>query len=196
MAKRVFFSFHYQDVADFRVNVVRNHWVTKESREGAGFFDASIWEDAKKTGELALKRLINKALENTSVTCVLIGSDTYTRPWVQYELIKSIEKNNSIFGIHINQIKDKDGQTKASGPNPLDFIALKFNTTGNKAEVLEFRNSRWQEFQLLPSISFSKIISNLSGKTCKLSDLFVVYDWIAEKGYINFSKWVEVSSPL
>lgn len=25
MAKRVFFSFHYQDVIDFRANVVRNH---------------------------------------------------------------------------------------------------------------------------------------------------------------------------
>ena len=25
MAKKVFFSFHYQDVIDFRANVVRNH---------------------------------------------------------------------------------------------------------------------------------------------------------------------------
>ena len=46
MAKRVFFSFHYQDVIDFRANVVRNHKTTKH--EGAGYFDASIWEDAKK----------------------------------------------------------------------------------------------------------------------------------------------------
>ena len=49
MAKRVFFSFHYQDVIDFRANVVRNHWITKSDREDAGFFDASIWETAKKT---------------------------------------------------------------------------------------------------------------------------------------------------
>lgn len=46
MAKRVFFSFHYQDVIDFRVNVVRNHKITKS--DNAGYFDASIWEDAKK----------------------------------------------------------------------------------------------------------------------------------------------------
>lgn len=49
MAKRVFFSFHYQDVIDFRANVVRNHWVTKD-REEAGYFDASIWEEAQKKG--------------------------------------------------------------------------------------------------------------------------------------------------
>lgn len=62
MAKKVFFSFHYQDVIDFRANVVRNHWITKPDRSAAGFFDASIWEDAKKTSELALKRLINNGL--------------------------------------------------------------------------------------------------------------------------------------
>lgn len=81
MAKRVFFSFHYQDVIDFRANTVRNHWLTKADREAAGFFDASIWETAKKTGDAALKRLINGALKNTSVTCVLIGSQTFNRRW-------------------------------------------------------------------------------------------------------------------
>ena len=88
MARRVFFSFHYQDVSDFRANVVRNNWVTKD-REAAGFFDASIWEDAKKTSDIALKRLINSEVQNTTVTVVLIGSDTYSRRWVRYEIIKA-----------------------------------------------------------------------------------------------------------
>ena len=47
MAKRVYFAFHYQDVCDFRANVVSNHWMTNPHREAAGFFDASLWEDAK-----------------------------------------------------------------------------------------------------------------------------------------------------
>jgi hypothetical protein len=33
MAKRVFFSFHYQDIAEFRANVVRMHATTKPERE-------------------------------------------------------------------------------------------------------------------------------------------------------------------
>ena len=33
MGKKVFFSFHYKDVEDFRANVVRNHWVVKEKQE-------------------------------------------------------------------------------------------------------------------------------------------------------------------
>ncbi len=56
MAKRVFFSFHYEDVKTFRVNVVRNHSITKGVGE-AGFFDASIWEDAELHGNYAVKIL-------------------------------------------------------------------------------------------------------------------------------------------
>jgi len=108
MAKRVFFSFHYQDVIDFRVNIVRNHWITKSDRKEAGFFDASIWESAKRTSDLALKKLINKGLSNTSSTCVLIGTDTFQRRWVRYEILRSIFVSNSICGVHINKIKDKD----------------------------------------------------------------------------------------
>jgi len=88
MAKRVFFSFHHDDVKSFRANVVRQHWVTKPNRDVAGFFDASIWEKAKKEGSTALKRMINSGLKNTSNTCVLIGTGTYKRPWVRYEIFK------------------------------------------------------------------------------------------------------------
>jgi len=75
MAKRVYFAFHYQDVCDFRANVVRNHNFVG-GVEGAGYYDHSIWEEAKKTSPLALKRLINGELEGTSVTVVLVGSHT------------------------------------------------------------------------------------------------------------------------
>jgi MTH538 TIR-like domain (DUF1863) len=78
MAKRVYFAFDYEDVSDFRANVVRKHNFTG-GVENAGYFDASIWEEAKKKDPAALKRLINAELENTSVTAVLIGSQTYAR---------------------------------------------------------------------------------------------------------------------
>lgn len=84
MAKRVFFSLHYQDVKEFRANVPRKSWLTKKDREDAGSFDASLWETSKKVGSLAIKRLINKGLKNTTVTAVLIGSQTYARHWVRF----------------------------------------------------------------------------------------------------------------
>jgi hypothetical protein len=85
VAKKVYFAFHYQDVIDFRANVVRKHNFTK-GVEAAGYYDYSIWEESKKQGDVALKRMINSELNGTSVTAVLIGSWTYSRRWVRYEI--------------------------------------------------------------------------------------------------------------
>ena len=112
MAKRVFFSFHYQAVIDFRANVVRQHWLTKPDREASGFFDASIWGNAELSGDVGIKRVINTGLEGTTVTCVLIGSETYARKWVRYEILKSFKRGNSILAVNINSIKGRDQQTK------------------------------------------------------------------------------------
>ncbi len=141
MAKRVFFSFHYQDVIDFRVNVVRNHKLTKS--DNAGYFDASIWEDAKRTSDLALKRLINSEIQYTSVTCVLVGTHTFERRWVDYEIFKSLQKGNKILAIHINGIKGKNGHVKANGNNPLFYIGYSFTNNGTKVKLHNYINGSW-----------------------------------------------------
>jgi hypothetical protein len=118
MARRAFFSFHYErDV--WRASVVRNSWVTKPDREAAGFFDAGMWEEAKKKGDAAIKKLIDDALVGTTVTAVLIGAETSTRTYVKYEIDRSIARGNGLLGIRIHNIKDKDGKTDTWGANPL-----------------------------------------------------------------------------
>src|SRR5438876_4552001 len=130
MAKRVFFSFHYQDVIDFRANVLRQHWLTKPDRESAGFFDASIWGNAKLSGDIAFKRLINASLQGTSVTCVLVGSQTYARRWVRYEIMKGFRKSNLLLSIHVNPINGRDQVTKIKGPNPLKYLGVTYSGSG------------------------------------------------------------------
>jgi len=115
MARRVFFSFHYErDV--WRAGQVRNSWVT-QGREAAGFWDAASWEEIKKKGEEEVKKWIRKQLDGTSVTVVLIGAQTTSREYVKYELEQSWEKGNGILGIYIHQMKDKDGKTDTKGSN-------------------------------------------------------------------------------
>lgn len=190
MAKRVFFSFHYQDVIDFRANVVRNHNVTKESH--GGYFDASIWEEAKKNGDIALKRLIHGSLENTSTTCILIGSNTYERPWVRYEIIRSLFKGNNLFGIHINGIKGKDEKTKPNGSNPFDYLALSYSNDGTRLTPYEYKNSKWAQYDKHDAWTLKTVADkSLWGQTKKLSELgYKVYDWAKGDGYNNFEKWV------
>jgi len=38
--------------------------------------------------------------------------------------MKSIERGNAVFGIHVNSIRDKHGQVKVAGPNPFSYIGL------------------------------------------------------------------------
>ncbi|MFC9795310.1 TIR domain-containing protein [Streptomyces sp. NPDC127584] len=117
MRRRTFFSFHYQ----------RDVWRASNVRKSSQFsttvesewIDASLWEDAKLTGDRALKRLMDNAISGTSVTAVLIGAETYYRNWVRYEIEQSLRKGNGIFGIYIHGIRDRFGLTDSKGLNPL-----------------------------------------------------------------------------
>jgi hypothetical protein len=118
MARRTFFSFHYErDVT--RANVVRNSWLTKPDREASGFFDASLWEESKKQGDAAIKRMIDDGLRNTSVTVVLIGRETAGRSYVVYEIERSIDRGNGLLGVQIHAIKNLQGVQDEPGSNPL-----------------------------------------------------------------------------
>jgi hypothetical protein len=122
MARRVFFSFHYERDL-WRVNVVRNSGLI-EGFAIAGFHDASLWQEAKRKGESAIKQLVDKGLARTSVTAVLIGAEIASRRWISYEIEQSAKRRNGILGIRINSIKDQYGRTDVAGPIPAVLLAL------------------------------------------------------------------------
>jgi len=188
MARRVFFSFHYErDV--WRANVVRNSWVTKPDRESAGFIDASEFEEIKRQGEQAVKRWIDNQLEGTSVTVVLIGTETYLRDWVRYEIVKSFDRGNGLLGIYIHQIEDQIEETSPKGKNPFDYLMLSIDNNG-KAKYYKWDGLRWRLFDkyLNCSLSFDK---KYWGKDYQFSLFFRIYDWVDDDGYNNLGDWVE-----
>ena len=115
MARRVFFSFQY-DNDIYRSMTVRNSWVT-QGKEVAGFVDKAEFERIKRQGEKAVHNWIDGQLNGTSVTVVLIGSDTLNRPFVQYEICQSLARNNGIIGVHINGIRDMRTQMVSNKGN-------------------------------------------------------------------------------
>src|SRR5207253_10455002 len=109
MARRVFFSFHYQrDI--WRVNQIRSI-PNVTGCAAAGFQDASIWEEAKRKGDPAIKALINKGLEDTSVTVVCAGYKTAGRTYVEDEIDQSICGGDGVVGVQIDNMVDEDGNT-------------------------------------------------------------------------------------
>ena len=189
MAPRVFFSFHHEDVKSFRANVVRNHGVTKETGD-AGFFDASIWEDSKKHSDAAVKRLINATLENTSVTCALIGTDTWNRRWVRYEILKSCDRGNLLLGVDINGVPDKYKRTFPQGRNPFQYLGFAVSSDGNTLTYYEHNGVDWAVYQDLPTKP-PNFAMKYWGRGYKLADWVPVFDWATGDGYNSFPAWVD-----
>jgi len=117
MARKVFFSFYYKRDA-WRVGQVRNSNIVS-SYDKNPFYDKAGWEAIKKDGDIAIKNWIEKQLNGTSVTVVLIGKETSTRRWVKYEINRSIELGKGLIGIDISKIKDQNEKTDDTGANPL-----------------------------------------------------------------------------
>jgi len=122
MARQSFFSFRYKK-DNWRASIVRGSWVTQD-RTAAGFFDSADWEAVKKKNDAAIETWIKGQLSGTSVTVVLIGSDTAGKKWINFEITESSKRGNGVLGIYIHGLKDKDGNTTTKGKNP--FIDLGF----------------------------------------------------------------------
>ena len=122
MARKIFFSFHYERDA-WRAGQVRNSNVVSAD-DRYGFIDAAEWESIKKKGDAAIERWIDDQLKNTSVTVVLVGTQTAERDWVRQEIAKSWNRGNGIVVIRIHNIKDQEQKTDSAGTNPLDNFKL------------------------------------------------------------------------
>ena len=198
MARYTFFSFNYDDVKNFKVNVVRNSWLINHAEET--FVDGSIWEKEKSKGVAVIKNLINEGLKGTSVTAVLIGDDTANSRWVKYEIVKSFERGNGLLGININRIRGTHQAISAKGINPLDKLAFHITDDGKKIHFFELINRKWVVFSDLPEINNKKSntlhfesgwFSNDFGKTYRFSDKFETYCWTRDEGHGNFSSWID-----
>lgn len=119
MARKVFFSFHYdRDV--HRVVQVRNSWVIREKGEATPFYDKAEFETAKKRAG-GIEKWIEEQLKGTSVTVVLFGAETYEREWVRYEIKRSYELGKGILAIDIHSVRHPQTGADQAGVNPLSY---------------------------------------------------------------------------
>ena len=191
--RRVFFSFHFQRDG-WRANQIRQSWRfgNEITRAGTGFFDGSLWESAKRKSDGSLKALINSGLENTSVTCVLAGTETYARRWVRYEIAKSVARGNGLLTVWIDQKRDSNGLTCARGPDPLSFMGVYLAEPGKiyLAELVAGEWRRYMDYQIpvnLPRQWRAPTDSNVIA----LSNYARNHCYVTENGPSSFAVWIE-----
>lgn len=118
MARKVFFSFHYdRDVR--RVVQIRNSWVVRPGDEAQPFYDKAEFEKAKARAG-GIEKWIEQQLSGTSVTVVLFGAETYDRDWVKHEIKRSYELGKGMLAIDIFGVKDPQKGVDVQGRNPLE----------------------------------------------------------------------------
>jgi hypothetical protein len=195
MARRTFFSFHYKpDV--LRSWVVRNSWVTKVAqggRQSAGFFDSSVFEAAQRESDEALKRFVREGLENTSVTCVLVGEYTALRRWVRYEILRSFMCGNGLLAVKINNIAAMKAPPTPAGSNPFDCLA--FTADGDRVRFKELMKSGWEYARDVSSMPITDVrygLGTMANHT--FACLFPIYDWENDYGFDNIGDWIDTAA--
>lgn len=195
MARRTFFSFHYVDDV-WRAWNVRNSWVVKgEDQIDEGFFDSSVFEASKKESADSLKAFLREGLKNTSVTCVLAGTQTWERPWVRYEIAHSVVKGNGLLTVFIHGVKNKEGKVASKGPDPLAQMGV--YRTDNGIFLAEWKGGKWSKYDdyklAIPEnlLWFTPPINN---HVVQFSAHCKSYDFLDDEGRKNIGNWIEIAA--
>ena len=126
------------------------NWALKENEE-SGFINKAEFERIKRDGEESIKRWIDKQLSGTSVTVVLIGSETLDSKYVQYEIEQSHERGNAIIALKIGKVKNLSQKTSIS-QSVVKIIGKKKN-----GELLWFDEIIDREYDYIKNDGFNNL---------------------------------------
>jgi MTH538 TIR-like domain (DUF1863) len=119
LARKVFYSFHYQ-LDSWRVQTVMNMGQV----EGQPLLGSQSWEDVAKGGDRAIEAWIDEQMKGKSCNVVLIGSQTAGRKWVNYEFRKAWADGKGVVGVYIHKLLDRDGNVAQKGANPFSGFTV------------------------------------------------------------------------
>ena len=133
MQKRnVFYSFHYDNDV-FRVQQIRNMGVIAGNEP----VNTNDWEEIKRQGETSIRSWIDNEISKCSCVVVLIGSQTYMRPWVKYEIQQAWIQGKGLLGIYIHNLKDPRTGFDYKGYNPFSMISVPYRgLTANLSQLV------------------------------------------------------------
>ncbi len=121
MARRVFYSFHYEPDC-WRASKIRNIGAIEGNKPATD----NGWESVTKGGDASIESWISEQMNGRTCTVVLIGNGTAGRKWIKHEIIESWKQRLGLVGIHIHNITDRGNQRAIKGANPF----AEFNLNG------------------------------------------------------------------
>lgn len=201
--RKVFFSFHYDDI--MRVNNVRNAWKIDhpDRPDNRSFYDSSLWEANKLTDPDRIKALIREGVDYTSVVCVLVGTGTWQRRWVKYEIARSVIDGKGLLAVHVNGINHHQRRTPdPRGFNPIAMMGIAMDE--RRAVFLceqlydsQARGYRWKWYaDYANAITVPRYVRKAlsPGDIVQLSTVTREYDFVQQQGHKNIGGWVDLAA--
>lgn len=202
--RKAYFAFHFDDV--MRVNNVRNAWkiTHPDSLLMRSFQDSSLWESKKLQGDDALKTLIRDGVQYTSAVCVLVGTETWSRRWVKYEIARSVVDGRGLLAVHINSLNHHQRRVPdALGYNPLHLLGIYKNQQNQfyiyeKKFILTNALTNQGEWQWHPYSDYTQSVSLPrylaapdAGYIRPLSAGTAEHNYVLNDGHKNIGGWID-----
>lgn len=132
MRRKAFFSFHFNG-DHWRASQIRNIGVVSGNEPVSD----NAWERIRRRGDAAIRAWIEKQLKGRSCTVVLIGRETASRKWVDYEIKRSWNLGKGVLGIYIHKLKNQQGKSDRKGANPFRGIRVGKQSLTNLISVYD-----------------------------------------------------------
>lgn len=119
MARRCFYSFHYEP-DNWRSSTVRQIGAIEGNQPASD----NDWETISHgpNRDARIERWIADQMKGRTCTIVLVGSSTAKRKWINHEIIKSWNDRLGVVGIRIHGLKNRLSETSTFGDNPFDHV--------------------------------------------------------------------------
>jgi len=118
MARSIFASFEYDDALRVQ-QVLKMGAITGDS-----LVTAQEWESVKRQTKPAIEQWIHNQMLRKSAVVVLVGTNTASSGWVDYEIRKAWDDRRPLVGIRIHGLRDPNVGTSSRGPDPFARVGL------------------------------------------------------------------------
>ncbi len=132
---------------------------------------------------------------------MLIGSETWSRRWVRYEIARAIIDGRGLLGVHINSLNHHERRVAdALGPNPLDYMAIGRVQDGllstPKYYLYEWKAGAWQRYMdYQNAVPVPRWISETQiNNLLQLSQIVTTYDYCRQDGHRNVGAWIDAAA--
>ena len=126
MARKAFFSFHYKP-DNWRASQVETYAGVTERKPSSFRQRLGEHHGPGKKSSVDRRNRIAGQLSGRTRAVVLVGTETASRKWVNYEIDEAWKKGLGVVGVHIHGLKDASQNQSTKGSNP--FFGHSVNRT-------------------------------------------------------------------